>query len=237
MKAIGIIGSYRKQGYTDTAVSRALQGAASKGAGIEKVYLVERNIEYCTNCRQCSQRPGPEPGACIHQDDMAGLIRQCLAAEVLVLGAPVNFGMVTAVTKTFLERLAPLAYWPWGKPIPRMRKPPGYRRAVLITSSLATERVAKLMGANSMTTLEQMAQAFNAEVIGRLWIGMAALEQDDVLSPKHGQQAQEMGGAAASSTAPTLGRKLKDLVGGALVDAGLDPLTLLERGLEKRKKG
>ncbi|MEM8613278.1 MAG: NAD(P)H-dependent oxidoreductase [Cyanobacteria bacterium P01_H01_bin.105] len=54
---IGIVGSYRKHGTIDTAVSEILEAAAQKGAHTEKIYLQDQHIEFCINCRHCLQTP------------------------------------------------------------------------------------------------------------------------------------------------------------------------------------
>jgi len=51
--AIGIVGSYRKQGVIDTAVSEVLSALQNLGVEIKKIYLLDYNIEFCTNCRTC----------------------------------------------------------------------------------------------------------------------------------------------------------------------------------------
>ena len=62
MKALGIVGSYRKGGINDTVVAKILEGAASQGAETERIFLADRNIGFCRNCRECVQSPGNEPG-------------------------------------------------------------------------------------------------------------------------------------------------------------------------------
>ena len=53
MKALGIVGSYRKGGINDTVVGKILEGAADRGAQTEKVFLPDRNVLFCRNCREC----------------------------------------------------------------------------------------------------------------------------------------------------------------------------------------
>ena len=102
MKALGIVGSYRKDGINDTVVTKILEGAAKRGAETEKIFLADRNIGFCRNCRQCMQTPGNEPGPCGLKDDVQEIIRKCLTADILILSSPVNFGSMTAVSKAWL---------------------------------------------------------------------------------------------------------------------------------------
>ena len=62
----------------------------------EKLYLLDEPVAFCTNCRACTQEPGPDPGRCVHDDTMAEILRRYDACDGLVLGAPVNFYNVNA---------------------------------------------------------------------------------------------------------------------------------------------
>lgn len=60
-----------------------------------------------------------------------------MAKKVVAIVGSYRRGRVTetALTKRFIERLSVYGYWPWGRPIPRMRRPEKSRNAVLVTSS------------------------------------------------------------------------------------------------------
>ncbi len=73
-KILGIVGSYRRGGIIDQTVSEVLAAAAEGGAEIEKVYLLDKHIAFCNNCRRCTQTKGTKPGGCVHHDDMGDLI-------------------------------------------------------------------------------------------------------------------------------------------------------------------
>ena len=197
MKVVAIIGSYRKGRIIDTAVTEILRGADSAGADTEKIYLIDQDIEFCRNCRECTQAPGDEPGQCFHQDAMSGLIDKCLAADLLVLASPVNMGSATAITKRFLERLVPLGYWPYGQPGPKFRKPaPKLRRAVLVSSSAAPAFLARLQpGAKQV--LRYIAKLFEAKVVKTLHYGLAAYKRDTALPEKSKREAFALGARLA----------------------------------------
>ncbi len=57
-KVVGIVGSYRKNGIIDSAVTEILDAAATEGAETQKIYLQDRHIEFCTNCRVCMEERG-----------------------------------------------------------------------------------------------------------------------------------------------------------------------------------
>ncbi len=197
MKIVAIIGSYRKGRIIDSAVTEILRGAESSGAETEKIYLVDQHIEFCRNCRECTQTPGNEPGRCVHNDAMGSLIQTCLASDLLVLASPVNMGSATAVTKRFLERLAPLGYWPYGQPAPRMRNPsPKSRRALLVSSSAAPSILARL-SPGATPVLKYIANTMGARVVKRLHYGLAAFQKDTALSPKARRKAFALGASLA----------------------------------------
>ena len=65
MKVVAIMGSYRKGKTIDTLVDRAIEGvkAANQGAEIDKITLVDRDIQYCRNCGVCREDDPAKPTA------------------------------------------------------------------------------------------------------------------------------------------------------------------------------
>ena len=126
----GDVGSYRKDGIIDTAIDEILTSAMEEGAEVTKVYLIDKHIEFCTNCRTCTQHEGQKRGECVIADDMSTVLDEIERSDVIVLGSPVNFGTVTAVMKMFIERLVCFAYWPWGMNAPKVRNTLKVKRAV-----------------------------------------------------------------------------------------------------------
>lgn len=105
MNVIGINGSPRKQWNTATLVAKALEGAASQGATTELVHLYDLNFKGCKSCFACKMRGGKSYGKCVMNDDLAPVLEKIAAADALVIGSPIYFGMVTGETRSFLERL------------------------------------------------------------------------------------------------------------------------------------
>lgn len=198
MKVVAIVGSYRNGGITDQAVEAILAGAVSEGAETGIIRLREQPIEFCANCRSCTQTPGDELGTCVLDDKMAGFLATCSQADVLVVAAPVNMGTITAVMKRFMERLIPTADWPWGRPAPRRRRwiPKGRIAAVLVSSCAAPSILARLNGSLGLRDLKQVANAFNARVFATRNYGMVAM------------RARPSLGASDLRDAETLGRKV-----------------------------
>lgn len=135
---LAINGSYRKNGITDQVVDAMAQSLRASGAEVEITLLREYPIEFCLNCRECTQQPGTTPGRCVHNDGMQALIEKIEKADGYIFASPTNFGSVTAIFKRFFERLTPYAYWPWGKLAPEYRKAKSpKKKAILITSCAA----------------------------------------------------------------------------------------------------
>jgi multimeric flavodoxin WrbA len=179
---IAIVGSYRKGGVIDTAVDEILRAAQAEGVQTSKIYLIDKRIEFCTNCRACMQQPGPVRGTCQHSDDMAAILDQIDSADALVIASPINYYNVTAVTRKFMERLVVYGYWPWGGHPPKFRVKKSGKRAVLVTSSAAPALIGKLFFRPALVALKAIAQCFGAKVIARLYFGMVAQQPHSTLN-------------------------------------------------------
>lgn len=190
-RIIGIVGSYRQHGTIDTAVTAILAAAQAAGAETHKIYLQDQHIEFCTNCRACLQQPGAKRGDCVLQDDMAAILAQLDEADAFVLGAPVNFGNVNALTQQFIERCVCYGYWPRGQQGPTLRQPQGTKKAVLVSSSAAPGFIARWL-TSVFKTLKQLAKMLSAKPVGTLWIGMID-PQDATLSQRVRRQAEKLG--------------------------------------------
>jgi multimeric flavodoxin WrbA len=190
---VAIVGSYRKAAVVDTAVDEILRAAHDRGIQTTKIYLIDKHIEFCTNCRICAQNPGKVRGNCRHNDDMVPILDQIDFADGLVLASPVNFYNVTAVTRRFMERLIVYGYWPWGTGVPKFRIAKSGKKAVIVTSSAAPAFIGKFFFRPAITALKAIAQCFGAQIIAKLYFGLAAQQPDSALSPKDLTRAYNAG--------------------------------------------
>ena len=179
-RILAINGSYRENGVIDQAVEVAVQVASEAGAAIEVIYLREFPIEFCRNCRQCTQVPGDAPGECVHQDRMRELIDKIEAADGFVLASPTNFYAVTAVFKRFMERLIVYAYWPWGSHAPKFRRKKAAKKAVLIASSAAPGLVGRVFYA-TLKQLKMTAKTIGAKPVGSVFLGLMSQQEHPTL--------------------------------------------------------
>jgi multimeric flavodoxin WrbA len=190
---LAINGSYREGGAIDQAVNTAVQAAESAGATIEVIRLRDIPINFCQNCRQCTQEAGEKPGTCVQHDGMQALVDRIEAADGYILASPTNFYTVTAVYKRFLERLVVYAYWPWGMHAPKYRKEKATKRAILIASSAAPG----IMGRLFYSTLRQLkitAKTIGARPVGTAFIGLMSQQEYPTLPEKTQNQIQTLVG-------------------------------------------
>ncbi len=188
---VGLVGSYRKGGYIDSTVNEVLSAARDGGAQTEKIFLLDQHIEFCTNCRTCMQEAGPERGQCILEDDMDNILKKIAEADSIVIGAPVNFGDVNALTRKFYERCVGYAYWPWGTKIPKIRNKKRTKKAVLISSSAGPGWYSRIF-TSAMRSLKGLAKLFGAKPVGTLFLGFINVEEVQ-LSEKIKRKARILG--------------------------------------------
>lgn len=192
MKILGIVGSYRKKGIIDILVTEVLSSAEKYGAQTKKIYLTDANIEFCRNCRQCTKEPGTAPGICVLSDDMSAILHEWKECDGLVIGAPVNFFNVTAITRRFMERLACFVYWPWQQTGPTMRNKKKDKKAVLITSSAMPSIMGRFLTGASRA-LKIIAETMGAKPVKTIFVGLAAQQEHAPPPEKAIRQAQAAG--------------------------------------------
>jgi putative NADPH-quinone reductase len=191
-KIVAVVGSYRKDGNTESVVEAVLEGAREKGAETKIIHLMERPIEFCTNCRQCTQTPGEERGKCVQQDGLEALLAEIDAADAVVLASPVNYGNVTAIFRRFMERLIGCAFWPWGGKMPKARKKGITRKAVLVATSAMPGFLIPLATGTGIA-LRMTAKMMGAKAVGKLWIGLSGDQPHHALSARNRERARRMG--------------------------------------------
>ncbi len=192
MKITAIVGTYRKGGITDTAVDEILASAKESGAEVSKIFLLDKHIEFCTNCRACTQKEGTKRGECPISDDMNGILDEIERSDSIVIASPMNDYTVTALMKRFLERLTPYAYWPWEGMAPKIRSKLKNKRAVVVASSAAPAIFAPF-SSNIVHLSKLTAETFGAKTIGVLFMGLAAQKPKQDLNPRHKKQARLLG--------------------------------------------
>lgn len=105
-----ILGSPRKKGNSALLAERIAEGARSRGAITETVFLQGLQIAPCKSCYACQQKGAV---GCATQDDMQSVYPKLIKAEAWVIASPVYWFTMSAQTKIFLDRCFALpAYAP-----------------------------------------------------------------------------------------------------------------------------
>ena len=98
-KVLVISSSPRRNGNSDTLCNAFMKGAEEAGNTVEKIFLGDKKIHYCTGCGVCTEgRPCPQ------KDDAASILEKMIASDVIVLGTPVYFYAMNGQMKTFIDR-------------------------------------------------------------------------------------------------------------------------------------
>lgn len=107
---IAFVGSARKSGVTYTATRQFLDNLQSFGdVQSEIVFLSEANLGVCRGCKSCFER-GEE--RCPLNDDRDVLIEKMMTSDGVIFASPNYSFQVSAIMKTFLDRLAFLFHRP-----------------------------------------------------------------------------------------------------------------------------
>ncbi len=100
-KVLVISSSPRKGGNSDTLCDEFARGAAEAGHQVEKIFLKDKKINYCTGCGFCMTN---DHNGCSQKDDMTEVLEKIIAADTLVLASPAYFYTMCAQLKTMIDR-------------------------------------------------------------------------------------------------------------------------------------
>ena len=105
MNIIGICGSPRPNGNSAQMLEAALEGARAAGAVTKRIDLYGLDIKGCCACFGCKLLGSEGFGRCNLQDDLTPVLEQVLAADGVIVAAPIFFEDVSACTRAFWERM------------------------------------------------------------------------------------------------------------------------------------
>jgi multimeric flavodoxin WrbA len=103
MNILGLSGSPHPAGQTSQAVQRVLHDLQEEGHTVRHLDLSGLDIRPCRGCRACVQGR-----ACPIADDMPQVREALCAAQAILIGSPVHFGMVSGALKVVMDRTLPL---------------------------------------------------------------------------------------------------------------------------------
>jgi multimeric flavodoxin WrbA len=99
-KVLIISSSPRRGGNSDLLCDKFTAGARESGNNVEKIFLKDKKINYCTGCGTCIDRGGK----CSQRDDMTEILNKMVEADVIVMATPVYFYTMCGQMKTFIDR-------------------------------------------------------------------------------------------------------------------------------------
>jgi multimeric flavodoxin WrbA len=99
VSVLGVAGSPRRSGNSETILDEVLRGAKEAGATTTKVILAERDVKPCRACNACARSR-----ICIQRDDMAAIVEKMGEAKVWVIATPVYWWGPTAQMKAWIDR-------------------------------------------------------------------------------------------------------------------------------------
>jgi len=95
--------SPRRGGNSDLLCDQFILGAEEAGNNTEKIFLRDKEINYCVACDSCLKNDGK----CASKDDVAKILDKMIEADVLVMATPVYFYTMNAQMKTLIDRTYP----------------------------------------------------------------------------------------------------------------------------------
>jgi multimeric flavodoxin WrbA len=177
MKIVAIMASYRKGKTIDTLMEKAIEGARDgcSTAQVEKICLIDKDIQYCKNCMACRKDdPAKAIAHCSIKDDMQHIYPLLDEADAYIFGTPVNMGAVTAVMKTFLERICWTLARPGRRPVKGCPEPRSKeaRKAIALVSSGIISPLLRRWCDDATPLIKSVCQcSLNARMVGSLYAG------------------------------------------------------------------
>ncbi len=188
LKVLGINGSPRKGGNSDTLLKHILAGAESSGCATEAIRLCDYDIKGCIGCEKCRNDK-----ACTGvDDDMQFIYPKIKEAKGLVLVSPTHNYNVTAWIKAFIDRLYCFYNFTEKRPGEWSSQLAGQGRAAVIASIGEQHNYKEGVGF-TLDAIRLPVEALGCEVIGEL--PLLGLFSKKALSkqPKLLLKAEEMG--------------------------------------------
>ncbi len=185
VRVLGLFGSPRRGGNTETLLEEVLRGAEKEGAKVERLYLSDFTITPCKECHGCD-----ETGHCIILDDMEKIYPKLLEADVVILASPIFFYGVTAWTKALIDRSQALWVRKYLLKEPSLGKEGKKRKGFFI--SLGATKGQKVFE-GSILTVKYFFDVLNADYAGDLLFRGVEAKGDILKHPEALQQAFEAG--------------------------------------------
>lgn len=100
-KILILSSSPRKGGNSDILCDEFMKGAKEAGHSVKKISFKGKEINYCIGCNYCCDNGF---NGCLQKDDMAEILKEILAADIIVMATPLYFYTMCAQMKTIIDR-------------------------------------------------------------------------------------------------------------------------------------
>lgn len=84
---------------TDLLLEEIIKGLKFKNVEVDKVELSRLKFDPCISCYACGKT-----GTCYKRDDMTEIYGKFNNSDIIVIGSPIYFNSVTAITKAMIDR-------------------------------------------------------------------------------------------------------------------------------------
>jgi multimeric flavodoxin WrbA len=188
MKVLGLAGSARRGGNSETLLDWCLAAARKEGATVVKFSLCELDLHGCQACDACFKE-----GVCIQKDDMHMLYPHLRTADSIVLAAPVYFQGMPAVPKMVIDRCQP--FWAQKYLLEQPIAPPG-----------SPQRLGAFLSCGGT----KLTHAFEGSqrIMRTLWHTLDVTPAGEVLCPGIDEKGKIRDEAGARVAAEQVGRRL-----------------------------
>jgi multimeric flavodoxin WrbA len=99
MNILCFMGSPKRKGNADLLLDRAMAGAVSQGAEVEKIVPAELKLSPCLACGGCAR-----PGVCVVHDAMRDIAPKIEQADGIIVASPIFFMGLPAQMKMLVDR-------------------------------------------------------------------------------------------------------------------------------------
>ena len=177
-KILAVVGSPRKGGNTDLLVQKMAEGAVSKGARVDTLWLGKLNIRECDGCHVCWMGKH-----CSKNDDMLDIYPKITESDAIIFGTPVYWYAPTALMKAFIDRFV---YFNCPQTRAKIR---GKSAALVIPFEEENPDTAKPV----VEFFEKCLGYLEMNLVGSIVVGGAGEKGDVLKKPDRLQEAFEMG--------------------------------------------
>ena len=182
---LGLAGSPRRGGNTETLLDWCLEAARAEGAKVVKFRLCDLDLHGCRDCEGCWKK-----GECIVKDDMQQLYPYLRTADSVVLAAPTYFMGMAAVPKMMVDRCQ--CFWALKYILERsVRRPGGLPRLGAYLSCAGTKHPRVFEGAREV--MKSLWHVLEVTPAGELLVSGVDAKGEIGERPEARAEAEEIG--------------------------------------------